>query len=155
MSYTGSSEVPIPIERLGSHYLFTENCQAIYALRRNWRVRHFPLLKGMIMNSNNKSGSRSGNQGGTHEQHVEAGRQSHKNDGNQQSASSGSGSGSGMRGGSREQHAEAGRQSHKNDGNKQSGSSGSSGSGSGGTRGGTPEQHAEAGRQSHKNDNKR
>lgn len=31
------------------------------------------------------SGSRSGNQGGTHEQHVEAGRQSHKNDGNKQS----------------------------------------------------------------------
>ena len=31
------------------------------------------------------SGSRSGTQGGTHEQHVEAGRQSHKNDGNKQS----------------------------------------------------------------------
>ena len=30
------------------------------------------------------SGSRSGTQGGTHEQHVEAGRQSHKNDGNKQ-----------------------------------------------------------------------
>ncbi|HWW68454.1 MAG TPA: hypothetical protein VN089_00785 [Duganella sp.] len=29
-------------------------------------------------------GSRSGTQGGTHEQHVEAGRQSHKNDGNKQ-----------------------------------------------------------------------
>ena len=33
------------------------------------------------------SGSRSGTQGGTHEQHVEAGRQSHKNDGNKQSGS--------------------------------------------------------------------
>lgn len=32
------------------------------------------------------SGSRSGGtQGGTHEQHVEAGRQSHKNDGNKKS----------------------------------------------------------------------
>jgi len=31
------------------------------------------------------SGSRSGTQGGTHEQHVEAGRQSHKNDGNKES----------------------------------------------------------------------
>ena len=31
------------------------------------------------------SGSGSGTQGGTHEQHVEAGRQSHKNDGNKQS----------------------------------------------------------------------
>lgn len=30
------------------------------------------------------SGSRSGTQGGTHEQHVEAGRQSHKNDDNKQ-----------------------------------------------------------------------
>ncbi|MQA17957.1 hypothetical protein [Rugamonas rivuli] len=30
-------------------------------------------------------GSSSGTQGGTHEQHVEAGRQSHKNDGNKQS----------------------------------------------------------------------
>jgi uncharacterized protein len=72
-------------------------------------------MKGMIMNSNSKSGR--GTQGGTHEQHVEAGRQSHKNDGNSQSGSGGSnsGSGSGMRGGTREQHAEAGRQSHKND----------------------------------------
>jgi hypothetical protein len=67
------------------------------------------------MASNNKS--RSGNQGGTHEQHVKAGQQSHKNDGNKQSGS-GSGSGSrsgGTRGGTPEQHAEAGRQSHKND----------------------------------------
>jgi hypothetical protein len=31
------------------------------------------------------SGARTGTQGGTHEQHVEAGRQSHKNDGNKQS----------------------------------------------------------------------
>ncbi|TFW33004.1 hypothetical protein [Massilia horti] len=64
------------------------------------------------MTSNSK-----GNQGGTHEQHVEAGRQSHKNDGNKQSGHSGSSGSSsgGMRGGTREQHAEAGRQSHKND----------------------------------------
>jgi hypothetical protein len=32
-------------------------------------------------------GTRTGTQGGTHEQHVEAGRQSHKNDGNKQSGS--------------------------------------------------------------------
>jgi hypothetical protein len=60
----------------------------------------FLLYKGNMMNSNQKSGqgnkqsdsgSRSGTQGGSHEQHVEAGRQSHKNDGNKQS---GSGSGS-------------------------------------------------------------
>ncbi len=61
--------------------------------------------------------SQSGNQGGTREQHAEAGRQSHKNDGNKQSGSAGSGSRSsgGTRGGTPEQHAEAGRQSHKND----------------------------------------
>jgi hypothetical protein len=35
--------------------------------------------------SGSRSGSGSGTQGGTHEQHVEAGRQSHKNDGNKQS----------------------------------------------------------------------
>lgn len=49
----------------------------------------------------------------------EAGRMSHKNDGNQQSGQGGSnngGTGSGnTRGGTPEQHAEAGRQSHKND----------------------------------------
>lgn len=41
-------------------------------------------------NQGSSSGGRSGEsgggtQGGTHEQHVEAGRQSHKNDGNKQS----------------------------------------------------------------------
>ena len=35
--------------------------------------------------SGGSRGSGSGTQGGTHEQHVEAGRQSHKNDGNKQS----------------------------------------------------------------------
>ena len=63
--------------------------------------------------------SRSGNQGGTHEQHVKAGQQSHKNDGNKQSGSAGSSSRSGgTRGGTPEQHAAAGRQSHKNDGKR-------------------------------------
>ncbi|NRR31520.1 hypothetical protein HSX11_15180 [Oxalobacteraceae bacterium] len=38
--------------------------------------------------SGSSSGSRSGTQGGTHEQHVEAGRQSHKNDTSKQSGSS-------------------------------------------------------------------
>ena len=65
--------------------------------------------------------SRPGNQGGSHEQHVKAGQQSHKNDGNKQSASSSgsrSGGSGGTRGGTPEQHAEAGRQSHKNDGKR-------------------------------------
>ncbi|MEB2846492.1 hypothetical protein [Endobacterium cereale] len=54
------------------------------------------------------------NQGGSHEQHVKAGEQSHKNTGSQKSASSGENQGSGTRGGSHEQHVKAGQQSHKN-----------------------------------------
>ncbi|WP_454849387.1 hypothetical protein [Rhizobium binxianense] len=56
------------------------------------------------------------NQGGTHEQHVKAGQQSHKNTGgsSERSASSRDGQSSGTRGGSHEQHVKAGQQSHKN-----------------------------------------
>ncbi|HWU63549.1 MAG TPA: hypothetical protein VN112_16140 [Ensifer sp.] len=55
------------------------------------------------------------NQGGSHEQHVKAGEQSHKNTGSQQNASSDKdNSSSGSRGGSHEQHVKAGQQSHKN-----------------------------------------
>jgi hypothetical protein len=75
----------------------------------------------MIMTTNKNS--RPGNQGGSHEQHVKAGQQSHKNDANKQSDSAGSGSTSGSRsggvqGGTPEQHAAAGRQSRKNAGNR-------------------------------------
>ena len=52
----------------------------------------------------------SGNRGGSHEQHVKAGEQSHKN-----TVSKKSGSGGSTRGGSHEQHVKAGQQSHKND----------------------------------------
>ncbi len=52
------------------------------------------------------------NQGGTHEQHVKAGQQSHKNEGKQ--ASGGNNQQSSSRGGSHEQHVKAGQQSHKN-----------------------------------------
>ena len=95
------------------------------------------------MNSNQKSGNKQpGTQGGTPEQHAEAGRQSHKNDANRQSGDLGSAAGTRADpGGSGMGEASGGR-------------SVSSGSGSG-TRGGTPEQHAEAGRQSHKNDGKK
>jgi hypothetical protein len=114
LSYTTSRKVPIPIKWLGSHHLSTESCRGFESSAEIGELDIFHFSKGMIMASNNK-----GTQGGTPEQHAEAGRQSHKNDGNKQSGSggsnSGSGSGSGMRGGSREQHAEAGRQSHKND----------------------------------------
>lgn len=85
------------------------------------------------MASNQNKASRPGNQGGSHEQHVQAGRQSHKNDASRQSDSP-----SNQQSGSR------------------SGQSQQSGSRSGaGVQGGTPEQHAAAGRQSHKNDKKR
>jgi hypothetical protein len=49
-------------------------------------------------------------QGGSHEQHVKAGEQSHKNT----SGSDKTGSEEGSRGGSHEQHVKAGQQSHKN-----------------------------------------
>lgn len=40
--------------------------------------------QGSSSGSRSSTGSNGGTQGGTHEQHVEAGRQSHKNDGNKQ-----------------------------------------------------------------------
>lgn len=59
------------------------------------------------------SQSNQGNQrGGSHEQHVKAGQQSHKNDDHSSSAKSAGGS---SRGGTHEQHVKAGQQSHKND----------------------------------------
>lgn len=56
------------------------------------------------------------NQGGTHEQHVKAGQQSHKNsDKRSQSASASNNDDNGKtRGGAHEQHVKAGQQSHKN-----------------------------------------
>jgi hypothetical protein len=73
--------------------------------------------------------------GGTHEQHVKAGEQSHKN---AESGSSSHEDRSHSSGGTHEQHVKAGEQSHKNTG------SGSS------SQGGTHEQHVKAGEQSHK-----
>jgi len=90
-----------------------------------------------------KSSPRPGNQGGTHEQHVQAGRQSHKNDASHQSDSL-----------SNQQSGNASIGSQQS--GSRSGQSAQSGSRSGaGVQGGTPEQHAAAGRQSHKNDKKR
>lgn len=88
---------------------------------------------GKQSGSQQSTGNQGGTQGGTHKQHVEAGRQSHKNDTDK-----------GDKGSASQQSGQKGVSQH-------SGSGGSSGSG---TRGGTPEQHAEAGRQSHKNDDK-
>ncbi|WP_112722118.1 hypothetical protein [Rhizobium mayense] len=56
-------------------------------------------------------------QGGSHDQHVKAGQQSHKNtdkDTNSKQASSRNEQSGGTRGGSHEQHVKAGQQSHKN-----------------------------------------
>ncbi|MEN2674031.1 hypothetical protein [Herbaspirillum huttiense] len=63
------------------------------------------------MSNQNQGNSR----GGSHEQHVQAGQQSHKNDQqNQSSSGSGQQQGDSSRGGSHEQHVKAGQQSHKN-----------------------------------------
>jgi len=53
------------------------------------------------------------NRGGSHEQHVRAGQQSHKNDDNTKQA--GGRDNESSRGGTHEQHVKAGQQSHKND----------------------------------------
>ena len=55
------------------------------------------------------------NRGGSHEQHVKAGEQSHKNDDRSKSASNSSSGNRGTQGGTHEQHVKAGEQSHKND----------------------------------------
>ncbi len=67
--------------------------------------------------------TKSGNQGGTHEQHVKAGEQSHK----------GSSGGASHEQQTHEQQSKAGQSSH------------------GSSQGGTHEQHVKAGQQSHKN----
>ena len=54
------------------------------------------------------------NQGGSHEQHVKAGEQSHKNTGTSHGEKSEGEHGTGTRGGTHEQHVKAGQQSHKN-----------------------------------------
>jgi hypothetical protein len=104
----------IPAKQSGSH-----DC-AIEIATGTLDREHFDqqdisnFVKGMIMATNKT-------RGGTPQQHAEAGRQSHKNDGNKQSGSgsgSRSGGSGGTRGGTPEQHAEAGRQSHKNDGKR-------------------------------------
>ena len=61
----------------------------------------------MAGNQNDHRGS--GSQGGSHEQHVKAGEQSHKSSDSPKSG----GSGSSSQGGSHEQHVKAGEQSRK------------------------------------------
>ena len=105
------------------------------------------------MTSNQNKTPRAGNQGGTHEQHVQAGRQSHKNDASRQSdspsnqQSGNQSSGSQQSGNQSNSSQQSGRQSNQS---QQSGARSGAG-----VQGGTPEQHAAAGRQSHKNDKNR
>jgi hypothetical protein len=61
--------------------------------------------------------TQTGTQGGTHEQHVKAGEQSHKNTPSQHASDdkgSGQSASHGTQGGTHEQHVKAGRQSYKN-----------------------------------------
>ncbi len=74
--------------------------------------------------------------GGTHEQHVKAGEQSHKNTGGSSSQ------------GSHSQGSQGTSQSDMKDDMKDQGRGSSQGSH---TQGGTHEQHVKAGQQSHKN----
>jgi hypothetical protein len=53
-------------------------------------------------------------QGGSHEQQVKGGQQSHKNTDSKQTTSPNNDRSSDNRGGSHEQHVKAGQQSHKN-----------------------------------------
>ena len=85
--------------------------------------------------SGSKSSGPSGKQGGTPDQHAEAGKQSGKQSGKKSDKSSAKGSG--------DKGSSAGQ------------SSGGKSDNTSGVQGGTPEQHAEAGRQSHKNDSKK
>lgn len=63
-----------------------------------------------MANSNNPQGALGRGSGhASHEQHVKAGQQSHKNTDTSNTSNS-----NGNRGGSSEQHAKAGSQSHKN-----------------------------------------
>jgi hypothetical protein len=104
-------------------------------------------MRSLIMSNQNQGGSR----GGSHEQHVQAGQQSHKNTQQDQSSDASDQQHGTSRGGSHEQHVQAGQQSHKNSQQNQSNSGGNQQQGSS-TQGGTHEQHVKAGQQSHKND---
>lgn len=103
--------------------------------------------------SDTSTGNKPGVQGGSHEQHVEAGRQSHKNDsGNKQSDNKQSDSKQSDHKQSDNKQAGGAGTKQSGAGNANSGNTGSKQSTAGGTRAGSPEQHAEAGRHSHKND---
>lgn len=92
-----------------------------------------------------------GKQGGTPEQHAEAGRQSHKSRTSQGTGSGRSTSGSDTASGNRQSESGGKGASGGQSGSKSGSTDNASESRSGGIQGGTHEQHVEAGRQSHKN----
>ena len=98
--------------------LITQNGGPPVLLRNRGGAKHNSVRIALKGEHDNKSGS---SRGGTHEQHVKAGEQSHKNtsQGGSEKGSSHSGSGESSggstRGGTHEQHVKAGQQSHKND----------------------------------------
>jgi uncharacterized protein len=97
-------------------------------------MEHIMSTQSTSQRSNQNESSSKGTQGGSHEQHVKAGQQSHKNTSGSSSSnqgsnhSSGSGSGTSNRGFAsmdperqREIASEGGRHSHDNDKNRSSG----------------------------------
>jgi hypothetical protein len=107
--------------------------------RLSWRRAVTASMSLSIFEKGNMMTTQSNSNRNSHDQHVRAGEQSHKNSGQQQQAS--------PRSGSHDQQMHAGQQSHKNASGSSAGNSGSAT----GTRGGSSEQHAASGRQSHKN----
>jgi hypothetical protein len=89
---------------------------------------------------------------GTHEDHVRAGQQSHKNSPAAADSKNATPTKApaGNQGGTHEQHVKAGQQSHKNTAGTASSEHEESAPKTGG-QGGTHEQHVAAGKQSHKN----
>jgi hypothetical protein len=85
---------------------------------------------------------------GTHEDHVRAGAQSHKNTALAATPKASDGSTHATQGGTHEQHVKAGAQSHKDTGGDMSSKDAAHTSGG---QGGTHEQHVKAGQQSNKN----
>jgi hypothetical protein len=89
----------------------TDTCKEVFSEAGNDRS------SGVFESNSTKKETEMANQehtrGGSHEQHVKAGEESHKNNPSQ-SGSNREKESSGTRGGSHEQHVKAGEQSHKN-----------------------------------------
>lgn len=94
---------------------FTTNDQAIPVIAMRTAIAPFFLCAHEVTNMANTNQGNHGGDHASHEQHVKAGQQSHKNQEGKEASQNESGSSGGQRGGSHEQHVKAGQQSHKND----------------------------------------